>query len=325
MISNEPRAASVFVPSEAAVVRSSRRRWLALAVSLGLLALAAVATLVLYPRFRPRTLDPVERVAESYLQALVKQDLPVQRKLGTIEEPPAIQSFRKVVRDRGRDRTLKGSFAPLASLHRRIEAEFAYDPDSGRFTPKHPLGAAAETLDVLEAAKDEAKKSGIYEKMTSGNPDDIFDAAENYGKVFTKLAEGVLAPKKLVPKYKTLVEESKPPIPPREKELATRVGEDPKTWEALLKRPFHTLRADGPYIYDQAEVNVQVTDQLASLGDPPTNLHLSLTRFRLEGIDTGWRVISARRILDDHDAPAQPAPRSPGDLPEVSRSSGSAP
>ena len=36
---------------------------------------------------------------------------------------------------------------------------------------------------------------------------------------------------------------------------------------------------------------------LTSLGDPPTTLRLSLVRFRLEGIDTGWRITSARRVL----------------------------
>jgi len=269
-------------------------------------------------------MDPAERVAEDYHTALVKHDEAIQRKLATIDEPPAIQSFRDVKRDRNQNRTIKGSFAPLATLHRRIEADFNYDPAVGRFTPKNPLGAAAETLDVLEAAKEEAKKSGLYDKMASGDPDDLFDAAESYGKVFTKLAEGVLAPKKLIPTYQTLVKEAKPPITPRERELAAVVGESPKTWESLLRRPFHTLKADGPYILDRAEVSAEVIDQLASLGDPPTGLRLSLVRFRLEGIDTGWRIISARRRLpgaDDHeDSPSTPyyeseppGPRSPGD------------
>src|SRR4029077_4162955 len=130
-----------------------------------------------------------------------------------------------------RDHTVKGSFAPLAALHTRIEREFSYDPAIARFTPKHPLGAAAETLDAVQAAKEEAKKSGIYEKMASGDPDDIFDAAENFGKVFTKLAECPLAPKKILPPYKMLVDDAKPPIPPAEKELASHVADHPRVWD----------------------------------------------------------------------------------------------
>ena len=89
---------------------------------------------------------------------------------------------------------MKGSFAPLGKFHSRIESDFNYDASIGRFTPKNPMGAAAETLDALHAAKDDAEKSGLYKKMASGDPNDLFEAAEEYGKVFAKLAEGVLRP-----------------------------------------------------------------------------------------------------------------------------------
>src|SRR5208283_2549118 len=150
-----------------------------------------------------------------------------QRRWSTIEEPPAIRSFQRTHRDRSRNRTVKGSFAPLARLHSRIESEFTYDPAIARFTPKNPLGAAGETLDAVHAAKEKAEKSGIYEKMASGDPNDIFDAADN-----------------------------------------------PKTWDTLLRRPFHTLKADGPFIFERADVDAEVADQLASLGDPPTTFRL---------------------------------------------------
>jgi hypothetical protein len=270
-----------------------------------------VAALVFWPRIKPRPLDPVEQVAESYLKALASHDEAAQRRLSTIDEPPAIRSFQKVGRDPTQSRTVKGSFAPLARLHKRIESEFDYDPVIGRFTPKHPLGAAAETLDAVHAAKEKAEKSGIYDKMASGDPNDIFDAAENFGKVFTELAEGALAPKRIVPTYKLLVDEAKPPIPPAEKELAQAVADDPKTWDVLLKRPFHTLKPDGPFVLDRATVNAQIWDQLGSLGDPPTTLRLSLVRFRLEGIDTGWRVTAARRALPGTEDQAQAPPSEP--------------
>jgi len=271
---------SVFVPSNEKRARRSVRRWLLVIASLTVVTAAGVAVLVYWPRVKPRPTDPVERVAVDYLRALTKNDLEAQRRLSTVEEPPAIRSFQKVARDRTRNQTIKGSFAPLASLHRHIDPEFSYDPAIARFTPKHPLGAAAETLDAVHAAKDEAEKTKLYEKMASGDPNDIFDAAENFGKVFSKLAEGALAPKKIIPTYKMLVDDAKPVIPADQKALAAHVSEHSKAWDALLKRPFHTLKADGPFIFDEAEVDAQVTDLLGSLGDPPTTLRLSLVRFR---------------------------------------------
>ena len=91
-----------------------------------------------------------------------------------------------------------------------------------------------------------------------------------------------------------------------------------KDWSGVLKRPFQTLKADGPFIYETAEVTAIATDRLASLGDPPSRLRLELVRFRLEGIDTGWKVVSARRVLPGEDeknrkpaaAPSSPASKS---------------
>ena len=144
--------------------------------------------------------------------------------------------------------------------------------------------------------------------MQSGDPDDLFDAAEGLGKVFEQLASGALAPKRILPTYKMLVEDAKPPLPAAARALALAVGEAPKTWDALLGRPFFTLKADGPFIYDRAEVVADVVDELGSPGDPPTPMRLSLVRFRLEGIDTAWRVVEARRILPE--APEAPEPPS---------------
>lgn len=304
---------SVFRPSEEAKARSSTR-WRRVLLGLLLLLLIAGGTaLVFWPRVKPRPTDVVERVAEDYLEALMKDDAEAQGRLSVVEEPPAIRSYDLVARDKAGDRTTKGSFAPIAALNKRIDADFDYDADIGRFTPKHPLGAAGETLDALHEAKEKAEKSGLYDKMQSGDPDDLFDAAEGLGQVFTQLAEGALAPKRILPTYKMLIEESKPPLPADEAALALDVANDPKTWNALLKRPFHTLKADGPFIYERAEVEAQVIDKLGSLGDPPTPLRLSLVRFRLEGIDTRWRVVAARRVI-----PGAPETEQPTEEPEQS-------
>jgi hypothetical protein len=294
---------SVFVPAPSVRAASSHRwAWFALGFSV-VVAVGAVGVLVAWPRLNPRRTDPAERVAEDYLNALAAQDARAAGRLAVIDEPPAIRTASNVRRDRSRDRRIKGSFAPLAELHTRIENEYAYDADAGRFTPKNPLGAAAETMDALQAAKEDAEKSGLYKKMQSGDPNDLFDAAEQFGKVFTNLAEGVLAPKRILPSYQMLVESAKPPLPDEAKELALEVASSARTWDALLNRPFQTLKADGPFIYERAEITASVADRLASFGDPPSRMRLTLVRFRLEGIDTGWKVVAARRIVAGADEP----------------------
>jgi hypothetical protein len=322
---------SVFVPGPALPERPRHRwPWFALGF-VAIVAIGAVGVMVAWPRLNPRKLDPVERVADSYLKALASEEPDSARRFGIVEEPPAIRSFRDIKRQRSGDRLLKGSFAPLGELHGRIDRDFVYDASIGRFNPKNPMGPAAETLDALHAAKDDAEKSGLYKKMESGNPDDLFDAAEQLGQVFDKLAKGVLAPKRILPTYQMLVEEAKPRLPEHANALALEVAASAKDWDALLKRPFHSLKADGPFIFEQAEVTATATDRLASLGDPPSRLRLVLTRFRLEGIDTGWKVVSARRVLPGEiekkaRSPLAPPPSlsktnaiSPGEIPRSRR------
>lgn len=301
---------SVFVPSAEAKERRSRR-WAWIGGSLlALLAIGAVGVMVYWPRLRPRPrhLDAVEQVAGNYLEALVRNDEETRNRLGIVEEPPAIGSYQDAYHQRARDRQVRGSFAPIAALHKRIDGEFNYDATAGRFTPKNALGMAAETLDALHAAKKQAEESGMYKKMQSGDPNEIFDAAEQYGKVFENISTNILPPKRLVPTYKMLVESSKPPLTDAARSLALTVAENPKLWDALLKRSFWTLKPDGPFIYEEAEVTATARDRLASLGDPPTRLRLRLVRFRLEGIDTGWKVVEARRVQPGEKPAAPSAP-----------------
>ena len=306
-------AESVFVPSGEARHHRRRKIWLAALATLTAAVLLVTALMVARPLVRPRQLDPVERLAERYLQSLVDGDEAAASAFGLIEQPPAIRSFLEPRRQAALDQVIQGSFAPLGKLHQRIAAEYTYDPSAGRFLPKNPLGPAAQTLDALHQAKEEAEASGLFEKMASGDPDDLFLAAESYGKVFAKLAEGALAPRRILPTYRMLLDQAQPPLPRAARDLALLVAEDPELWQALLRRPFHTLKADGPFVHETAEVEAVVTDRLASLGDPPSTLRLTLVRFQLEGIDTGWKVIAARRVgaepadLDDPDS-AKSAP-----------------
>ncbi len=284
-----------------------------------------VAGLIAYPRSsRPTTM--VEGAAYDYLQALVKGDTEAVNRLGVVEDPPAIRSFRDLKRDGDTART-KGDFSPIARLHRSIEKKFVYDQNTGRFTPKDPLGPAAETLDALHDAKAKAEKDGTYKKMASGDPEEQMQAAIDFGGVFTRLSEGILSPKKLIPSYRMLVENAKPPLTGTELALALDYAVHREEWDGLLKRPFPTLKAQGPFQFEKAELTTSVVDRLASGGDPPATVRLRLVRFRMDAIDTGWKVVACRRVrpgepfepeVEPETTPPAVAPASPGDLPRTS-------
>ena len=209
---------------------------------------------------------------------------------------------------------IRGTFAPIAALHARIDEDYTFDPKLGRFQPKNALGPAAETLDALHAAKDKAEQEKLYEKMQSGDPNDLFDAAENLGRVWAELAKGALKPAKLLPTYAQLVEQSKPPLPPAEGALALDYAARRATWDALLKRPFLTLRADGPFRLEQAEVVARVRDRLASSGDPPTPCPDPDAPSSSKGSIPAGR--SPRRVGKGEQAPTPPPVPEPKSAPE---------
>ena len=305
-------AGTVFVPATEAGGKARRRSWIPALLVMSLLAAIGVVGGVAWPSimrwWRPVPPDPIEVVASDFLHAVIEGNAESLNRTSILPDPPAIRSVHEIKHLRERDQRLKGSFRPIADLHQRIAAKFEYDPSIGRFKPLNALGAAAETLDVLQEAKEKGEGEAIAKKIESGDPEDLFDAAEQLSKTFTKLAEGALAPKKLLPTYQQLVKDSKPPLPATELDLALNYGKNREMWDALLKRPFPTLKSDGPYLMERADVVAQVTDSLASSGDPRTELHIRLERFRLEGIDTSWKVVAARRggFPPQVEAPEQP-------------------
>ncbi len=320
---------SVFLPKDPKARREPGRSRKGLWAAGLLISALAVGVLISWPAIMrwwdPRPKSMVERAAYDYLDALAKGDAEAEKRLGVVEEPPAIRSFRDLKRDGAANSKSEGTFAPIARLHRQIEKKFVYDANNGRFTPKDPLGPAAETLDALHDAKAKAEKDGTYAKMASGDPEEQMQAAIDFGGVFTRLSEGILSPKKLIPSYKMLVQGSKPPLTGGELDLALDYATHREAWDALLKRPFPTLKADGPFRFEKAEVTASVADKLASSGAPPTVVRLRLVRFRMDAIDTEWKVVAARRVQPgvpfdpepeaEPETPPEPRKPSPGELP----------
>ncbi|WP_152049839.1 hypothetical protein [Tautonia marina] len=289
---------------------TARRRKRLIPFLLGAIGGLLVAALIFWPIFRwsapdardladlpdaPRPIDPVERTARTFLDALVAQDAETIDRLAVLTDPPAIASFEDVQRDPSEDETIRGSFAPLAELNRQIASNYTYDPAIDRFRNANPLGVAADFMDDAEQLRQENEAADIYSRIAGGTADEQLDAAVEFAEQFAKLTQNALPRKELVPTYAQLVEDADPPLPPEAEALALTFGEETATWEELLDRPFFTIKADGPFVLDRAEAVATIQDRLASPGDTPRRLRLGLARFRLDAIDTGWKVVSARR------------------------------
>lgn len=334
---DEPAPSSFYPhPADDPPPRPRRLRRIAL-VALALLPIVAVGLLIAWPWLRERPIaapappqHPAEATAQQFLAALVANDAPAIARLSTVADPPAIRSHEAPRLSGARTEALRGSFAPIAALHAKIDKDYVFDEAIGRFQPRNALGPAAETLDALNETKTGAESANIFARLADPDPDVALDSIDDLAKVLEpmiKLSESTLSPKKLIPTYAQLVEQADPPLPAVEAELALDYGANMATWDALLKRPFLTIQADGPFVLDRAEVVARVRDRLAETDAPPSLLRLSLVRFRLEGIDTGWKVTAARRDQMEPPPAVEPAPptRSPGESPPPVRSLGDSP
>ena len=324
-----PASKSVFIKKDKGEPKPSNKGLWAAVILIPLLLIVAV---IAWPMIRdwldPRPKTMVLAAAYDYLMALKEGDEAAIKRLGVVEEPPGISSFRDLKRDKPRDSQAKGSFKPIAKLHRAIEKKFVYDPNNGRFVLKDSLGKGAETLDTLHDEKEKLEKDKTYDKMASGDPEEAMQAAIDFGGVFERLSKS-LNSKTLIPSYKMLVQGAKPPLTGPELALAMDYATHREAWDGLLKRPFPSLKADGPFVFEKAEVTAEVKDKLASGNDPPAMLRLKLVRFRMDAIDTQWKIVSARRITpgvpdlpEDEDGPEpeispEPAKPSPGDTPTL--------
>ncbi len=244
---------------------------------------------------KPVRVDEVEAVAQQFLTALQENDQARVRSLSTLELPPAIQDFHQVRRHPDRDHELRGSFRPLRIIHEQIEAKYQYDRSIDRFVNAHPLGTAANLMDQANAARSELDASKLMEKYSSGSPDEQLDAAVGYAELLSGVFQAALPRTELTPTYRQIIEDWESPIPFEAKNLALKLGDEPNRWRDLLGRPFHTLKSDGSFLLQEAEVTAEVRDSLRTADDPRGTLRLELVRFQLEGIDTGWTVVSASR------------------------------
>ena len=277
------------------------RPWRVAVVVLALLAVAAVAVVVAWPAIRrwwhPVPPDPVETVATAYLQALVDGDTEAAGRLGTVDLPPAIRTFRASSHDKDRDTRAQGLVRPDHRVPRQGRRDVHLRP---LVRPVHPAERPRpRRRDARRPPRGQGQGRGrrpLQEdaerrpRTTSSTP------PRAWRKPIAALAKGVARAAQADPLVQAARRGREAPAAPAERALALDFAANRETWDLLLKRPFTYPEGRRPVrARTRRGHRDRSIDALGSSGDPPTPLRLTLTRFRLEGIDTGWHVTSARR------------------------------
>ena len=241
---------------------------------------------------------------------------------GTIDEPPAIRSFRDVRRVPDRDRKSRGR-SPRSPRCTRSTRSSNTIPRAAGSSVRDPLGPAAETLDALHDAKAKADRTRSTRRWPAATRTTSSTRPKGWGGALAKMAEGVLAPRSSCRPMSSSSTTRSRRSPRTRRALALDYAAHRETWDALLKRPFPTLKADGPFLFDRAEVVATARDRLASLGrsshEPPPDprpLPARRDRHRLAG---GVGRVAGRRGRNQDRHPRRchprPNPNPPGTLP----------
>src|SRR5262249_14439752 len=108
-------------------------KWILLALVL-LTPVAVVTMLLLVPLFKAK--DPRERVAERYLEAIRRQDWAEANRLSVLAAHPRLTHFEQLELVERPLPSPRGKFLGLAEFHARIDQQYRFNPDRGRFEPK---------------------------------------------------------------------------------------------------------------------------------------------------------------------------------------------
>ncbi|GEM_PF-5090812 len=274
-------------------------KWLLMLLVL-LVPVGVVGTLVVWPMLQPK--DPREVIARQYLDAIRREDWATANRLSVLTAHPRLTGVERVALSERQFPVLRGKFLGLAEFHARIDKQYRWNPDRGRFEPKDELGLGLGVLSELEKAKKkveaEAAAANAESKRKHKNPEDqlldsviarysaIGDLAQNAG--------GLLSSQKLGPTYEDLLAGTDVQLSDAERQLALHYKDNAAKWDQLLQRSFLTLPGNMDFEFYEVEIQATIRTEGLSFGDPGRPLTLRLIRFVMGSIDTGWRVWEAK-------------------------------
>ena len=156
-----------------------------------------------------------------YLRALVDGDAEAARRLGTVELPPAIRSFRNVRRDPAGDARLKGSFAPIAAFHAQDRGDLhlrpGHRPLHARERPR-PRGRRPRRA---PRGQGQGRAGRDLQEDAERQPRRPLRRGRGPGQAAgDALPKASCRPRSSSRPTRMLVDDAKPPLPPEERALA---------------------------------------------------------------------------------------------------------
>jgi hypothetical protein len=274
-------------------------KWLLMLIVL-LVPVGVVGTLIVLPMLRPK--DPREVIARQYLDAIRREDWVTANRLSVLTAHPRLTGIERVALTERQFPVLRGKFLGLAEFHARIDKQYRWNPDRGRFEPKDELGLGLGVLSELEKAKKKAEEqaaaAAAESKRKNKNPEDqLLDSVlAQYGAIadLAQKSGGLLSSQKLGPTYEDLLNTTDVQLSDVERQLALHYKDNAARWDQLLQRSFLTLPGNMDFEFYEVEIQATIRTEGQSFGEPGRPLTLRLVRFVLGSIDTGWRVWGAK-------------------------------
>ena len=284
-----------------------------------------------HPRrwWHPIPPDPVEVAGGAYLQALADGDYEAAHRLGTVDEPPAIRSFRDVRRLPDRRPHAQGVVRPDRRVPRADRREVRVrsrdrpiqgprSPRTGGRDARRAARGQGQGRAGRDLQEDGQRRSGRHLRRGRGS-----------GRGHGQAGRGRARPQEARPDLQAARRRCEAPAAPRcEPSWRSTTPRTARPWDALLKRPFPTLKADGPFRFERAEVighrarPARLARRSADRAAPdPRPVPARRDRHRLEGHlgpPPVGRARAGRRPTYPSPRRATPARRSPGEVGPVS-------
>lgn len=276
--------------------KSTWRRKLVWALVL-LLPVLVVVGLVVAPTLWPK--DPKQIVLENYLAAVREGKFKEAEQFGVLDDnrAPIVKSLGRANFAEAEEKDTAGSFKEIAEFHQHIAGK--YKAEGEVFLANDITGKLAGTINLRDKILEEQQKAKTSPKKYRDELDAAVDFAENYAKNVNALADmfiGGPQHKSVAVTYEQLLKEWGGELNPNQRYLLDSYRQNRAQWQKLLGRDFQSIGDEGEFTLQESSWETSLWLSNQSYSEPPKKVRVTLVRFSVGLIDSGWKVWEIKRI-----------------------------